>query len=84
MSQNSPARAWKTFTYGTGGRANGRLLTAVRHNYHDRLSLDVAITETYTYDGIGGRVSKRRTESTTGPIFEQTFTYDARGRGPKR
>jgi uncharacterized protein RhaS with RHS repeats len=35
--------------------------------------------ETYTYDGVGGRVSKRRTTSSSGPIFEQTFAYDARG-----
>jgi RHS repeat-associated protein len=79
VRDRSPSRPWKTFTYGTSGSANGRLLSAVRHNYHDRLALDVAITETYEYNGIGGRVSKRSTRSTTGPMFEQTFEYDERG-----
>lgn len=63
-------RLMKELTYGTSktssDRSAGKLKTAARHNYHDRWAIDVVVTETYTYGGKDGRVSRRDTAGIAG------------------
>jgi hypothetical protein len=74
------ARVMKSFTYGTSGTSNGKLLTAVRNNYHDTPA-NVVITETYTYGGRQGRVSARTVAASSGAsaTFTQSFTWNELG-----
>lgn len=79
-------RLLKEFFYnGTGttaaNRSKGKLVQAVRHNYIERLGKDITVTETYTYGGIGGKVSARQTTVNTGSVqvFNQTFEYNDSG-----
>jgi RHS repeat-associated protein len=74
------ARVMKSFTYGTSGTSNGKLLTAVRNNYHDTPA-NVVITETYTYGGRQGRVSARTVAASSGASanFSQFFTWNELG-----
>ncbi len=62
----------------------GKLDYAVRHNRLAPFASDIAVKETYTYAGPGGRVSKRRTTVGNGTpsqdrTFENEYTYDAFG-----
>jgi len=59
--------------------SNGKLNFAVRHNRNTALGSDVQVTETYTYKGVGGRVSKRTTALSTGESFTDGYTYDSLG-----
>ncbi|NJL27340.1 MAG: RHS repeat-associated core domain-containing protein [Thermoanaerobaculia bacterium] len=79
-------RVLKEFTYATsnaGGGANlrrGKLITATRHNWipvpwAGGAITDVTVTENYTYEGRGGRLSQRTTAVSTGPTFSQGWTY---------
>lgn len=89
LVQEGTGRIWKTFTYATANTTtpegqtdwrNGKLLEALRHNYLDRFAMDITMKETYTYAGVGGRVSRRNTVSSDVTSFTQTFAYDDRGR----
>jgi RHS repeat-associated protein len=75
---------------GTASRLDGRLNTATRHNWvnlpWDNIGadVDVEVTETYAYDGVGGRVSDRTTDlvrpSPYGTsTFTQSFTWTPLG-----
>jgi RHS repeat-associated protein len=85
----------KALTYddgatGTASRLDGRLHTATRHNWvnlpWDNIGadVDVEVTESYAYDGVGGRVSDRTTDlvrpSPYGTsTFSQAFTWTPLG-----
>jgi len=78
----------KTFTYGTANDTDsfvqGKLLTATRRQNDTVLGGDVTVTETYRYNGVGGRVSQRTTDvsstaSFSGASFNTTLTYDDLG-----
>jgi RHS repeat-associated protein len=79
-------RLLKELTYatanGTNDWKNGKLVMAKRHNW-DRLASDVVVTETYTYGGKDGRVSKRDTSVLNGAAtvgaFSESFGYDDLG-----
>lgn len=91
VDANNAARPWKEFFYadanGAGDWRAGKLWQTKRYNDMSRFlpSVGVAIvTETYTYGGIGGRVSQfdieysdqiGRTEK-----FFQTYAYDEMGK----
>jgi RHS repeat-associated protein len=62
---------------------HGKLVRAVRHNYFDGVR-DFLVEERYWYGGLGGRISKRRTQ--VGVVgedretpFEQEFTWNELG-----
>lgn len=65
LTTSGVRRTLKSFAYGTdspnGDYHLGKLVTAVRHNYHTLFGGDVSVTETYLYGGLGGRVSERDT-----------------------
>jgi RHS repeat-associated protein len=78
----------KTFTYGTsnalGTRTNGRLESASRYNYVGApFNATVLLTETYTYGGRQGRVSRRNTQMTFNGTpkesFVQTWSWNPLG-----
>ena len=73
--------ALKSFTFGTSGHAAGQLLTATRHNYIG--SNDYPVQDSYTYDGVGGRLSQRSTTLTSLSGTVRTFitqqTWDVFG-----
>lgn len=70
-TSNNPSNC----TTGTCDARNGKLLTATRHNY-DPLFGDVAVAETYTYQGRAGRVSSRGTTVNSTASFDgATFNY---------
>lgn len=81
-------RPLKSFAYGSSNaaadRSNGKLVSAVRHNWvlppGGTGDVDVTVTETYTYGGRGGRVSRRDTAASTDQTFTQGWTYDDLGR----
>lgn len=87
VKESAPSqRLLKEFFYeGTGttaaNRSKGKLTRAIRHNYIDSLSRDVTVTESYTYGGIGGRISSRTTTVNTGTTeaFTQSFAYNDLG-----
>ena len=87
VSERGSGRLLKEFTYGTGttaaDRSKNKIKTAARHNHvrhpDNGNQLDVSVTETYTYGGIGGRPSLRTTALTTGQSFSQAWTYDHLG-----
>ena len=77
-------RILKEFSYGSSGNGLARLLTAKRHNYLPApFNTDYQVAETYEYNGIGRRPSKRTTQLTifgaSQERFEQTWTYDRGG-----
>ena len=70
----------KTFAYGT----DGRLSSASRYNYVAApFNATVQVTETYTYGGRQGRISRRNTQMTYNGVakesFAQTWTWNALG-----
>lgn len=72
--------AIKEFTYDTAtGSGLGKVAKAIRHHRNTPLGLDVTITETYTYNGKGGRMSEKKTERNNGESFTDTYTYDTFG-----
>jgi RHS repeat-associated protein len=88
-------RLLKELTYddgapSTASRLDGRLHTATRHNWVNlpwdgtNADVDVEVTESYAYDGVGGRVSSRTTDlvrpSPYGTsTFTQSFTWTPLG-----
>lgn len=84
---NGTGRVLKTFAYGdgttAGDRSNGKVETAVRHNYVSHPDngnpLEVLVTETYTYGGTAGRVSRRNTALNTGQGFTQAWSWTQLG-----
>ena len=79
-------RALKTFSYapdngGTSDWRKGKLQQASRYNYAtaNGSPVTVQVTETYTYGGRDGRVSRRDTQASTGEAFTQAFTYNDLG-----
>ena len=90
---NRSLRLLKQMTYGSGNVAladgttsyrNGKLATATRYN-HDRYNIggEVTVTETLTYGGVGGRVSRKMTDvanaGTQIASFDQRFTWNDLG-----
>ncbi|HVT56883.1 MAG TPA: RHS repeat-associated core domain-containing protein [Thermoanaerobaculia bacterium] len=84
-------RLLKTFSYsggnGAGDWSNGKLKTSTRYNYPQLGSTvyTVAISQTYTYGGLDGRVSNRVTQNSVNnssipEIWSTTFTYDPLGK----
>src|SRR5207245_1659147 len=68
-------RPFKRFEFGTAGVANGKLLTATRHNYLWQTTTtprDVIVTDNYTYDAATGAVAERKTCAAT--IADSTLT----------
>ncbi len=67
----------KEFTYGTNNngsdKRNGKLVTALRHNWIS--GTDYPVSESYTYAGVGGRTSARTT-SVDGRSISQVFTWN--------
>ncbi len=79
-------RQLKKFIYDdAAGLGGGKVATATRYNYPllGGNAQTVKIDETYTYNGLGGRVSKRDTEmsfnGTPAEGFTQAFTWNALG-----
>lgn len=81
-------RNLKEFKYdaaaGAAGFVNGKLASATRHNFvvnpynpASTAEIDVGITDTYSYQGIDGNISKHVLSTSTGLNFEQTYTYNA-------
>ncbi|HKS21242.1 MAG TPA: hypothetical protein VJZ76_00475 [Thermoanaerobaculia bacterium] len=57
-------RPFKRLEYGTAGTANGKLLTATRHNYlwqKTTTPRDTIVTDHYAYDAVSGAVKERTT-----------------------
>lgn len=86
--KDGSGRLLKEYAYGTSNAGsdlrNGKLVTAIRHNYVDppggpAVELDISVTETYYYKGLGGRISQRDTQLNTGQAFTQSFEYDKTG-----
>jgi RHS repeat-associated protein len=75
-----PTSKRKEFTYGTNNngsdKRNGKLVTALRHNFIP--VTDYPVTESYTYAGVGGRASARTT-SVDGRSISQSFTWNDLG-----
>lgn len=69
-----PNRLWKEFEYGTGNQLTdlrqGKLVRALRHNYHG--FSDITVEERYEYAGLGGGISAKETEVRS-PIPSSTF-----------
>jgi YD repeat-containing protein len=57
----------------------GKLDFARRHNRNTSLGADVTVTETYKYEGAGGRISRKTTSLSTGKSFVDEYNYDAHG-----
>jgi hypothetical protein len=82
---NNPARIWKEFTYADSNGPNdwraGKLWTARRHNFMNNWApvTDAVVTETFTYGGKNGRVSRYDVSLSDGPAlregFSQSYTY---------
>jgi RHS repeat-associated protein len=86
---------WKQWTYETGSSSGfggkGKLASAIRHNRvivpQTSVYTPIAVTEDYTYTGLGGRIS--RVETTVGvgdpgvpdtrPTFDYSILYDSLG-----
>ena len=90
----SGGRPLKEFIYATGNsgndQRNGKVLNAKRWNWHDRFGIYGLVTETYNYEGRGGRPSKRSTAVETFDFyhvlqgskkFDQTWSWHHLG-GP--
>src|SRR5205823_848307 len=68
-------RPFKRFEFGTAGVANGKLLTATRHNYLWQTTTtprDMIVTDNYTYQAATGAVAERKTCAAT--ITDSTLT----------
>jgi RHS repeat-associated protein len=88
-SGGGSGRLLKSFLYapanGPANFKNGKLEQAIRHNYVTlgTTAFDVELTQTYTYGGLNGRVSKRNTQLATngqaGESFTQGFNWNALG-----
>ncbi|HEX8172204.1 MAG TPA: hypothetical protein VF824_16840 [Thermoanaerobaculia bacterium] len=61
----------------TGDSALGKLAYASRLN--PTPLGDITVKETFTYGGLGGRLSKKKTEISNGPTFEDAYSYTAFG-----
>lgn len=79
-------RPLKEFTYdGAVGWGSGKLWKAIRHNWADLPRTasgeeDIEVQETYTYNGLGGRVSDLALDiSPYGQSFTQSLAYDELG-----
>ncbi|MEM7482386.1 MAG: RHS repeat-associated core domain-containing protein [Acidobacteriota bacterium] len=82
-------RPVKEFVYGAEqsnhNRSKGKVLQAIRHNYHvppwnpQAGEVDVSVTETYTYGGQAGRVSRRTTAASGSQSFTQSWTWNDLG-----
>ena len=89
------AELWKEWEYAddnstAGARGKGKLASATRHN---RVQLPgasayarIGVSEDYTYNGLGGRISDVKTTVEVGsvatddrPIFDYALSYDALG-----
>jgi RHS repeat-associated protein len=62
----------------------GKVRTATRHNYVPDVNnlaatTDVVITESFQYEGAGGRLSQRDLSSSAGMTFRQSFAYNDLG-----
>ncbi len=85
INESATGRALKTLTYSTANGfndwSNGKLQQASRTNDFvvNSTPLTVQVTETYTYGGIDGRVSRRDTAVSTGQSFIQSFSYNVLG-----
>ncbi|MCA1790040.1 MAG: RHS repeat protein, partial [Thioalkalivibrio sp.] len=79
----SGGRPVKEFVYATGNsgydRRNGKVEKAKRWNWHDRFGIYGLVTETYRYEGRGGRPSNRSTAVETFdyyPVLQGSKTFD--------
>lgn len=90
IRERGTTRIWKSWEYATdnfqaGQWSNGKLEKAERHNRPflpgTTTEFPVTVTENYTYDGIGGRISNVRTDLnlSSNPRFEYSLSYDALG-----
>lgn len=58
----------------------GKLDYAIRHNHQAVLGGDIQVKETYTYKGVDGRLSEKKTEITPGgESFTDTYVFNALG-----
>ncbi len=79
-------RASKEFHFGQAGPTNGKLTSAVRHNYVPGIG-EVMVTESYEYGDDAGRLTKKTTNIHTvngspDPLqqtLDQSYTYDDLG-----
>lgn len=72
--------------YAQGRYVGGKLSAATRHNWirnpastSPDENTNVTVAERYEYYGLDGKMSKRRTEVSSGAYFEQTFNYGPLG-----
>ncbi|MEM7483481.1 MAG: RHS repeat-associated core domain-containing protein [Acidobacteriota bacterium] len=82
-------RPLKEFVYGaeqsSHNRSKGKVLQAIRHNYHvppwnpQAGEVDISVTETYTYGGTAGRVSRRTTAASGFQSFSQSWSWNDLG-----
>ena len=96
ITETGTTRVWKSWTYATdnsSGWSNGKLIEASRLNrvlYPGTAStiIEPTVTETYTYGGVGGRISEVLTRvenvgdpgtANTQPVFKYDLSYDALG-----
>ncbi|MEM7052017.1 MAG: RHS repeat-associated core domain-containing protein, partial [Acidobacteriota bacterium] len=87
--QGGIQRPIKEFTYGTGAwagnRSLGKVETAIRHNWiappwnPSAGEVDVSVQEVYTFGGVAGRPSQRRTTLSSLQTFHQSWIYDDLG-----
>jgi RHS repeat-associated protein len=79
----------KSFEYAGSGDAGawgfGKLWKATRTNirrlpWAPSITAELDVTETYTYSGVGGRISRRVTDlNNSDRVFDQSWTYDDLG-----
>ena len=87
IKERGTTRVWKSWDYATGNFqagqwSNGKLRSASRHNRifvpGTTEEADVVASESYTYDGLGGRISSVQTTvgvGSPGDNTQPTFTY---------
>ncbi len=82
---NGSYRTLREITYGDNdqGRSLGKVVEEVQHNYvhnpHNNVALNLEVSEEYRYDGIGGRLSHRKTTTSNGRAFATRWVYDDLG-----
>lgn len=84
VSVSSNGRIIKEFSYAAangqnGDRSNGKLRTAVRHNYTPAFDAVTTVTDWFAYGGKGGRISRRDTSVDNGPTVTHELSYDDLG-----